>query len=222
MAGQGYLGQACSVGLARCLIRLIRSYSTQALASLCAVAAFVAMDSLSTGTLIRNAMLAAWGASGASLLAPTPPPQPALCGKCQGPIEHPFEFRDVDYCCMQCCHDAGDYRYCIRIRGGCGCTGFAIKRRQLREHRQKMRVMWQVIVACGFEGELDEAMEEDGCPDHHRLDPDAQMDEGSDTEDPMVTQANELSNIDNIVQLSRNMVDLAETRRGLKRTRGSD
>ena len=172
----------------------------------------------------RDAMLADWGVSDVSLLAtvaaPTPPPQPALCGKCQGPIEHPFEFRDVDYCCMQCCHDAGDYRYCIRIRGGCGCTGFAIKRRQLREHRQQMRVLWQKIIDRGLEYELEDAMEEDGYPapllDHF------EMDEGSDTEDPMVTQANELSNIDNIVQMSRNMVELAEVRRGLKRTRGSD
>ena len=77
-------------------------------------------------------------------------------------------------------------------------------------------------MACGLDEELEVAMEEDGCPDHHRLDPDAQMDEGSDAKDPMVTQANELSNIDSIVQMSRNMVELAEVRRGLKRTRGSD
>jgi len=37
-----------------------------------------------------------------------------------------------------------------------------------------------------------------------------------------VTQANELSNVDNLIQLSRKMVELAENRRGLKRTRGSD
>ena len=274
MAGQGYLGQACSVGLARCLIRLIRSYSAQALASLCAVAAFVAMDSLSTGTLMRlfemlpngpvkeiiqimarshcqcencvetslctamthvfsiarfrDAMLADWGVSDVSLLAtvaaPTPPPQPALCGKCQGPIEHPFEFRDVDYCCMQCCHDAGDYRYCIRIRGGCGCTGFAIKRRQLRQHRQRMRAMQQLIIDHDLEDDLHELTGEypGDLDDPFDLALDVQMDEGSDTEDPMVTQANELSNIDNIVQLSRNMVELAEARRGQKRTRGSD
>jgi len=171
----------------------------------------MAMTSTFSMARHRNAMLVAWGTS---------PPQPALCAKCQGPIEHPFEFRGVDYCCMQCCHDAGDRRHCIR--GSCGCTGFAIKRRQLREHRQRMRVMWQVIVASGLEDELDEAMEEDGCPDHHRLDPDVRMDEGSDAEDPMATQANELSNIDNIVQMSRNMVELAETRRDMKRTRGSD
>jgi hypothetical protein len=124
----------------------------------------------------------------------------------------------VDYCCMQCCHDAGDRRHCRR--GVCGCTGFAIKRRQLREHRQKMRVLERLIVDNGLEDELEEAMEEDGYPD--RVWDDAEMDERSDAEDPMVTQANELSNIDSIVQLSHNMVELAGVRRDLKRARDSD
>ena len=61
---------------------------------------------------------------------PVSPPPPTVCGKCHRPIvDHPFEFRGVDYCCVQCCHDAGDRRHCIR--GFCSCTGFAIKRRQL-------------------------------------------------------------------------------------------
>jgi hypothetical protein len=148
---------------------------------------------------------------------PAPPP-PVVCGKCHGPIEDPFKFRGVDYCCMQCCHDAGDRRHCRR--GVCGCTGFAIKRRQLREHRQKMRVLERLIVDNGLEDELEEAMEEDGYPD--RVWDDAEMDERSDAEDPMVTQANELSNIDSIVQLSHNMVELAGVRRDLKRARDSD
>ena len=75
-------------------------------------------------------------------------------------------------------------------------------------------------MACGFEGEVEEALEEEGYPE--RVWEHAEMDEGSDGEDPMVTQANELSNIDSIVQLSRNLVELAEVRRGLKRTRDSD
>ena len=54
------------------------------------------------------------------------------------------------------------------------------------------------------------------------LEHDHEMDEDSETEDPMQTQANELSNVDKLVQLSRNMVELAEVRRGLKRGRGSD
>jgi hypothetical protein len=148
---------------------------------------------------------------------PAPPP-PVVCGKCQGPVEHPFEFRDVVYCCMMCCHDAGDRRHCRR--GCCGCTGFAIKRRQLREHRQRMRAMEHLIVGNGLEDELEVAMEEGGYPD--RVWDDAEMDEESDAEDPMVTQANEISSINSIVQLSHNMVELAGVRRGLKRGRGSD
>jgi hypothetical protein len=157
--------------------------------------------------------------SPASLAASQTSP-PVLCGQCQKPIVSARRWNDTDYCSRKCCHDAGDRRHCIR--DVCGCTAFAIKRRQLRVHRQQMRVMWQVIMACGLEDELEEAMEEDGCPDHYRLDPHYAMDEGSDADDPMVTQANELSNIDNIVQMSRNMVELAEVRRGLKRGRGSD
>ena len=83
-----------------------------------------------------------------------------------------------------------------------------------------MRVMEHLIVGNGLEDELEQAMEEDGYPD--RVWDDAEMDERSDAEDPMVTQANELSNVDNLVQLSRNMVELTEVRRGLKRGRGSD
>ena len=54
------------------------------------------------------------------------------------------------------------------------------------------------------------------------LNTNSEMDEGSDAEGPMVTQASEVSTVDSIVQLSRNMVALAEARRGLNRTRGSD
>ena len=49
-----------------------------------------------------------------------------------------------------------------------------------------------------------------------------QLDEGSDREDPMATQAKEISTVDNIVKLSRNMVELAAARRDLKQTRDSD
>jgi hypothetical protein len=157
----------------------------------------------------------------ASLMAPVPPPPPpVVCGKCHGPIEHPFEFRGVDYCCLQCCHDAGDRRECLR--GVCGCTAFAIKRRQLREHRQKMRVLERLIVDNGLVDELEVAMEEDGCPDHDPFALNVEMDEGSDAEDPMQTQAIEMNNIDSIVKLSHNMVELAGVRRDLKRARGSD
>ena len=175
----------------------------------------------------QNAMLAEWGALDGQLLvpaaAPTPPPppsQPALCGQCQEPIVSPCRYNDVDYCSSKCCHDAGD-RNCCRP-GVCGCTAFAIKRRQLRKHRQQMRVMQQLIADNDLEDELDDAMEEDGSPDQYGLGIDSEMDEGSDREDPMVTQANEIGAVSDIVQLSRNMVELAELRRGQKRARSED
>jgi hypothetical protein len=175
---------------------------------------------LDAGDIARDRQLAILSQMASQMAPVPPPPPPVVCGKCHGPIEDPFEFRGVDYCCMQCCHDAGDRRHCRR--GVCGCTAFAIKRRQLREHRQKMRTMEQLIDDHGLDHELEVAMDEDGCPDHDPFDLDFDMDEGSGGEDPMVTQANELSNIDSIVQLSHNMVELAEVRRGLKRARGSD
>ena len=149
---------------------------------------------------------------------PVPPPPPVVCGKCRGPIVRARRWNDVDYCSRKCCHAAGDRRHCRR--GVCGCTGFAIKRWQLREHRQQIRLMWEVIIACGFTDEVEEALEEEGYPE--RVWEHAEMDEGSDEEDPMVTQANELSSIDSIVQLSHNMVELAGVRCDLKRARDSD
>ena len=150
--------------------------------------------------------------------APPPPSQPALCGQCQGSIVIPCHWNNVDYCSAKCSHDAGDRSRCRR---GCGCTGFAIKRRQLRNQRELMRAMWTVII----ENELEEDLETwDGMRNTSLaiLDSDSEMDEGSDAEDPMVTQAGEIRAVSDIVQLSRNMVDLAELRRGQKRTRDSD
>jgi hypothetical protein len=154
---------------------------------------------------------------------PVPPTQPTLCGKCQGPIVNKFPFHDVDYCSWLCRHAAGDRSECRR--GECGCTGFAIKRRQLRNQRQMMRAMQSVINENDLWEELDDELQDTfglRSAALSVLETDSEMDEGSDTEDPMVAQANELSNIDSIVQMSRNMVELAEVRRDLKRTRGSD
>jgi len=86
-----------------------------------------------------------------------------------------------------------------------------------------MRVMEQLIIDNGLEDDLHDAMEDElGSSDPYCLGTDGEMDEGSDREDPMVTQANEISAVSDIVQLSRNMVELAELRRGQKRTRDSD
>ena len=147
-----------------------------------------------------------------------PPPVTETCGHC-GTLMHTLYFyNDKRYCSEECCHLAGDRRWC-RIGGGCGCTPWAIKRRQLRKSRATMRIMQSVISDWGLRNELLRRLANEG---DLTTAADDTMEEGSDAEDPMVTQANELSNVDNIVQLSRNMVELAETRRDLKRTRGSD
>ena len=147
--------------------------------------------------------------------------RPKPCGQCQGLVLYPHEWNEVEYCSSKCRHDAGDRNHCER---GCGCTGFAIKRRQLRDHRRTMRIMTSVIARNDLWEELDEELMDrlGNLGASVGLDHNHELDEDSETEDPMVTQANELSNIDSIVQLSRNLVELAEVRRGLKLTRGSD
>ena len=166
----------------------------------------------------RTPMLNAWRIEDASLLEVL---SPDPCGHCQGLVVSSYRWKAVDYCSNKCRHDAGDRDHCER---GCGCTGFAIKRRQLRNHRRTMRIMHRVIGEFDLWDELDEELMErlGNLGASVGLEHDHEMDEDSDAEDPMVTQANELSNVDNLVQLSRNMVELAETRRGLKRGRGSD
>ena len=82
--------------------------------------------------------------------------------------------------------------------------------------------MWSVISEYEFEDALIEAWDPLQDTSLAILDSDSEMDQGIDVEDPMVMQANELSNVDKLVQLSRNMVELAEVRRDSKRARGSD
>ena len=154
-------------------------------------------------------------------LALLPPPQSTLCGQCREPIVDACRWNDVDYCSSKCSHDAGDRNRCRP--GKCGCTAFAIKRRQLRKHRQQMRVMQQMIWDNELAGDLRDVMKDElGSPDYYELDVDSEMDAGSDCEDPMMTQANEISAVSDIVQLSRNMVELAALRRNQKRARDSD
>ena len=68
----------------------------------------------------------------------------------------------------------------------CACTGYAIKRRMLREHRVLMRCMYALIVEHGLDAELDALWESNGDPRPGRgfgLDYDSELDELSDAED---------------------------------------
>ena len=140
------------------------------------------------------------------------------CGHCGTPMRTLHFYNGNRYCSQECCHEAGDRSEC-RIGCGCKCTPWAIKRRQLRKSRAVMRIMEEVIEEHALDRLLKRRLESAG---DLTIATDDTMDEGSDAEDPMVTQANEISNIDSIVQMSRNMVDLAEARRGLKRARDTD
>jgi hypothetical protein len=124
------------------------------------------------------AALVSYAAGETAARVQLPPPPPALCGQCQEPISTAFLFRGVEYCSNKCCHDAGDRTTCRR---GCGCTGFAIKRRQLRNHRQEMRIMEQLLNDYDMDGVLARRRDELGgrCTS---LEMDSEMDEGSDAE----------------------------------------
>ena len=77
--------------------------------------------------------------------------------------------------------------------------------------------MEQVITDYGLHGALARRLEDVG--DLVQVATDDTMEGGSDAEDPMVAHANEIAAVSDIVQLSRNMVELAETRHSAKRAR---
>ena len=90
--------------------------------------------------------------------------------------------RDCHICrCGKCFHCFG-YR--------CDCTRYAKKRRLLREHRQEMRVMVELLEERGLERELEERLVEVTGNTQFWLGVDDDgpnamgMDEGSDQEDP--------------------------------------
>ena len=107
------------------------------------------------------------------------------CSQCGVEVPLQAELRyfldGMRMCSNECMHAAG-------YRGNCGpwcaCTGYAIKRRMLRDHRVQMRLMDEIIVQNGLDAELNQlAIEETGdvCFD---LGWDSEMDEQSDAEDP--------------------------------------
>jgi hypothetical protein len=112
-----------------------------------------------------------------------------LCSQCQQmkPAGPSYSWEGGNVCGLRCLHDAGDRTICKRTDYPdfvCGCTGYAKKRRSLREHRVNMRVMDQVIQQNGLEEELDDELEEVTGNTNFWLGLDDVMDEDSDAEDP--------------------------------------
>ena len=73
----------------------------------------------------------------------------------------------------------------------CGCTGYAKKRRLLRQHRVEMRIMSELIEEHGLDEELEERVVEETGNNSFWLGEDGDgpfaMDEGSDQDDPVAT-----------------------------------
>ena len=110
------------------------------------------------------------------------------CSQCGAdlPLEAPFRYfyDDKRMCNLKCMHDAGSRAHC---GPGCGCTGYALKRRMLREHRELMRCMETIIVENGLNEELDDLWQNNRDPRCSRdicLDSDSELDELSDADDP--------------------------------------
>ena len=75
-----------------------------------------------------------------------------LCSQC-GETTVPKDARSCFYkrawvCSRACLHAAGDRTCCSGWE--CGCTKYAIKRRLLRQHRQQMRDMEDIIMLHGL------------------------------------------------------------------------
>ena len=118
------------------------------------------------------------------------------CGLSQPDLKGCF-WQDVWYCSRVCSHAAGDRTAC---RQGCGCTAYARKRRCLRDHREQMRIMDEVIVNHGLDEEVEDVLVEKTGNTCYWLGwdkgPDG-MDESSDEEDP---EANALQLVEDLHQ----------------------
>ena len=116
------------------------------------------------------------------------------CGK-ELPLqaEHKFFLGDKRMCNFKCLHDAGSRAHC---GPGCGCTGYAIKRRALREHRELLRSMYVIVQEHDLYEEVDALWQNNRDPRPSRdicMDYDSEMDEESDAEDPEQQLRNELA-----------------------------
>ena len=85
-------------------------------------------------------------------------------------------------CSRECGHAAGDRSGCPGWN--CGCTGYAKRRRWLRDHRVNMRIMDDLIWDNGLEDELEDRLVQETGNTNFFLGLDAELDEASEDEDP--------------------------------------
>ena len=141
-----------------------------------------------TCALLRRALVKALAQVVVNFLCTCAAMATPVCGRCgrNGSDSLPgCRWRDVWFCSRVCSHAAGDHSACLGW--DCGCTGYAKKRRLLRDHRAQMRIMQDII----DEHDLGWQMEEDVVAETGNtgfwLGYDTGfggLDEGSDAEDP--------------------------------------
>ena len=105
-------------------------------------------------------------------------------------------WRDVWFCSRVCAHAAGDHSACLGW--DCGCTGYAKKRRLLRDHRTQMRIMQELIDDHDLASELEEDVVAQMGNNTFWLGYDTGfggMDEGSDAEDPEADAKQEVQDL---------------------------
>ena len=122
------------------------------------------------------------------------------------------------YCSSKCSHDAGDHEFCEE---GCGCSGYAKKRRQLRSHRVEMRVMENLIKEEDLEEEmLDRICDETGYATSWGLDHIESMDGSSDSEeDPEAALRQELADQSAFVEAASGALQYRKVATDLERAR---
>ena len=122
-----------------------------------------------------------------------------VCGQCGRVGFEPLSgccWRDVWFCSHVCSHAAGDRSACLGW--DCGCTGYAKKRRLLRDHRTQMRIMQDIIDDHDLASELEEDMIAQTGNTGFWLGYDtgyAGLDESSDTEDPEANAKQEVQEL---------------------------
>ena len=136
------------------------------------------------------------------------------CGK-ELPLqaEHKFFLGDKRMCNFKCLHDAGSRAHC---GPGCGCTGYAIKRRMLREHRELLRCMECIISENNLYEELDALWQNNRDPRPSRdicVDYDSEMDEESDAEDPEQQLRNELADRSALIEAVNGALECRRVRK---------
>ena len=128
------------------------------------------------------------------------------------------ELRKCSYCkhrkpvCDESRLSCGEF-YCSY-----GCTAYAKKRRLLRQHRENMRVMEDLIKEHGLDQELRDRLSEQTGNNFHLADHDF-MDEDSDQEDPEAALRRELADQSAFVEAASGALQHRKVATDLERAR---